>query len=109
MRIFKYPSPTIEKPKRPERPPVPALEWIRDISGKTARTTVIGSHQILIENHTGIIDFSDTAVCLDTGSGPITVTGTGLSLTDVRKGTLIIRGHIHQVCLPCEGGMTDEE
>ena len=108
MRIFKYPSNRNLKHRRPARPPVPALEWVRDISGKAARTTAIGSRQLLVENHTGILDFSDTSVSLNTGCGPIVISGDGLSLSDVRMGTLIVRGMIRQVQLPCEGSLKDE-
>lgn len=109
MRIFKYPSDHNFKPRHISRPPVPALEWIRDISGKAARATAIGNRQLLVENHSGIIDFSDTSVSLNTGCGPLTVNGRNLFLTDVRMGVLIVRGEIHQVLFSCEGGLKDEK
>jgi len=108
MRIFKYPSNRTQNSRRTLRPPVPAIEWVREVSGKYARATAIGNRQLLVENHTGIIGFSDSSVSLDTCGGPITVNGSSLSLTDVRKGTLIVRGEIRQVLLPCEGSLKDE-
>ena len=108
MRVFRYPLRLSAKKRRPVKMSAPAIEWVRDISGRSARTTAIGSRRLLVENHTGILDFSDTSVILGTGCGPITVNGSRLSLTDVRRGTLIIRGEIRQVLLPCEGRSEDE-
>lgn len=84
--------------------PSEALLWARDLTGSCARVISIGSQRMLIENHTGIIELTDTRICLSTRCGPITVTGCGLSLCDVRQGALIVRGEIHRVDLPPEGG-----
>ena len=81
-----------------------ALLWPRDLSGRCARATAIGSGRLLVENHTGILELTDTRVRLATGDGPITVTGRGLSLCEVRPGALIVKGAIQRVDLPCEGG-----
>ena len=81
-----------------------ALQWTRDLSGGCARTVAIGSHRLLVENHTGIVELTDARVRLATRCGTITVTGSGLSLCDVRQGALIVRGKIRQVELPPEGG-----
>ena len=92
------------KPQRPAHPPVPALEWISDISGRAARATAIGNHRILIENHRGILDFSGESVRLATSGGPLSVIGQDLSLSEVRENALIIHGRIRQVNLPEDGG-----
>lgn len=92
------------KPQKPVHPAVPALEWLSDVSGRAARATAIGSRRILIENHTGIQDFTDEEVRLCTASGPLCVRGSGLTLCEVRPGALIVHGCIRQVDLPQEGG-----
>ena len=81
-----------------------ALEWPRDLSGRCARATAIGSNRLLVENYTGILELTDVRVRLSTGSGPITVTGRGLQLCDARRGALIITGRLERVELPCTGG-----
>ena len=94
-------------PRRPvfrSRTGPDALEWPRDLTGQCARTTAIGSNRLLVENHTGILELTDTRVRLGTGMGPLTVTGRGLSLCQARPGALIIRGALEKVELPCEGG-----
>ena len=81
-----------------------ALAWTRDISGRCARTVAIGSHRLLVENHTGILELTPERVVLDTRCGAITVTGRDLALCDARRGALIVRGCIERVALPPEGG-----
>ena len=90
---------------RNRRGPGPgALEWPRDLSGRCARATAIGSNRLLVENYTGLLELTDARVRLSTGGGPITVTGSGLQLCDVRRGALIITGRLERVELPCRGG-----
>lgn len=91
------------KPRKPSHPNMPALEWISDVSGRAARATAVGSRRILIENHTGIVDFSDNLVRLSTPNGPLCVHGRDLSLCEVRPNALIVHGCIRQVDLPEEG------
>lgn len=90
------------KPHSPSHPGVPALEWISDVSGRAARTTAIGCRRVLIENHTGILDFTDERVRLSTPSGDMCVHGADLSLMEVRPGALMVHGSIRRVDLPEE-------
>ena len=90
-------------------PDAPALEWLQDMSGRCPRATAIGSHSLLVENHTGILDFTASRVLLDTRSGALCVTGEGLCLRDVRPGALIVDGRIHSLQLPCRGGDAPDE
>ena len=92
------------KPQKPQHPPVPALEWVSDVSGRAARATAIGSRRILIENHRGILDFTDEFVRLATANGPLCVRGCDLTLCEVRENALIVHGCIRQVELPDDGG-----
>lgn len=81
-----------------------ALEWPRELAGSCPRTTTIGANRLLVENYTGILELTDCRVRLSTGCGSLTVTGRGLQLCEARVGTLIIRGQLQRVELPCEGG-----
>lgn len=83
----------------------PALEWLRDVSGGSARVTSLGNCALLVENHRGVRSFSDAEILLDSGSGVLAVQGSGLRLEDVRRDALVIRGTIRGVIFPCgEGG-----
>ena len=97
------------RPPKPRRRSLPALEWVEDAAGRCARATVVGSQSLLVENFTGILDFTDDCVRLDTARGPLCVKGGGLSLKDVRPGALIVRGEIARVELPCPGGDAPDE
>lgn len=102
------------KPNTPSKPrhiraELPALEWVRDATGRCARVTAVGGNSLLVENYTGIGDISDCRIRLNTRSGPLCVTGAALSLHDMRPGALIIRGSIRRIELPCEGGDAPDE
>ena len=94
---------------RHSRPLPPVPEWLEDASGQCARATAIGSRSLLVENHTGILGFSDRDIRLATRSGPLCVRGVCLALRDVRPGTLTIFGEIHSIDLPCPGGEAPDE
>ncbi len=97
------------RPSRAPRRSLPALEWVEDAAGRCARATAIGSRSLLVENHTGILHFSRDCVRLDTAKGPLCVRGSDLFLADMRPGTLIVRGSIARVELPCAGGDAPDE
>ena len=81
-----------------------ALVWPDDLTGRCARVTAIGSGRLLIENHTGLLELTDTRVRLNTGMGPLTITGEGLRLCEARPRAMIVSGVIKRVDLPCQGG-----
>lgn len=97
------------RPPKHRRHDLPALEWAEDMTGRCPRITAVGSRSLLVENHTGIIAFSDSRVLLDSRAGTLRVEGRGLALDCVRDGALILRGEIRRVELPCEGGDPPDE
>ena len=78
-----------------------ALEWLSDLSGKTARITSVGSNRLLVENHRGILLYESGRIQLATRCGCIEISGETLSLCEVRTDALIVRGNIRHVELPC--------
>lgn len=80
---------------------VPALEWLCDLSGKTARITSIGNRKLLVENHCGVRKFTESNVILATRCGFIDVQGSSLTLNEVRRDALVIHGSIANIKLPC--------
>lgn len=91
------------------RPYPPALEWAEDITGRCPRITAVGGHSLLVENHTGIAEFTDTRVVLCSRAGAICALGDGLTLGCARAGAVVIRGDIRRVELPCRGGDAPDE
>lgn len=102
---------TAQRAARPTRRryELPALEWAEDAAGLCPRVTTIGSDSLLVENHTGLLSFTASRILLNSRSGPLCVTGNGLSLGCVRSGALIVRGEIRRVELPCRGGDAPDE
>lgn len=93
----------------PRRSPIPktrpgALAWGEDLLGHCARVTAIGCHRLLVENHTGLLLLTETEIQLNTGRGPLSITGHGLTLCEARPRAMIVRGDIRRIDLPREGG-----
>lgn len=86
----------------------PAPDWLCDLSGKTARITSVGNQSLLVENHRGLLCFTDSRVRLSTACGEAEIIGSNLELRDVRRDTLVIHGRIRDVKLPDEGANADE-
>ena len=86
----------------------PALDWLCDLSGKTARITTLGNRSLLVENHRGVQVFTAERILLSTACGEVEVIGSGLTLGDVRRDALIIRGSIQDVKLPGREAQPDE-
>lgn len=91
----------MKAPRHRHTPGIPALEWLNDLSGGTARITSIGSRRLLVENHCGICVFTKERIVLATRCGCLEVNGAGLSLREVRRDALVICGSIQNVQLPC--------
>lgn len=79
----------------------PALDWICDLSGKTARITSMGNRSLLVENHCGVREFAKERIVVATHCGCLEVDGDSLSLSEVRPGALVICGSLRHVKLPC--------
>lgn len=81
-----------------------ALTWPEDLLGRCARITAIGCHRLLVENHTGLLCLTETEIRLNTGCGPLSISGEGLTLCDARPRAMIVKGRIRRIDLPLEGG-----
>ena len=86
--------------RRAERPVLEALSLPEDASGQAVRVTALGSARLLVENHLGLAELTDTRVRLATRQGMLAVSGEGLRLTDVRPGALCVTGGIRVIELP---------
>lgn len=79
----------------------PALDWLCDLSGRTARVTSMGNRKLLVENHRGVLEFREDCVILATGCGELLVEGEGLYLAELRRDALVISGDVRRVVFPC--------
>ena len=85
---------------------IPALAWF-DYAAAMPRATLDGRSRALIENHTGIIEYSCERLRLGSKLGEIVITGSDISLSQVRRSSMIVTGRIDSVCMPegadCDG------
>lgn len=60
---------------------------------------IAGDRRVLIENHSGVIQYTGEKICVKVGYGSIAVLGCGLHLQQMTKARLIISGRIDSVLL----------
>lgn len=80
----------------------PAMEWLEEAAGALPRLMLAGGRRAMVENHTGILEFSPTCVRLMTRQGVLAIRGTSLLLTQIRPDALTVRGEIQAIELPPE-------
>ena len=86
--------------RRAKRPVLEALALPEDAAGGAVRLTALGSERLLVENHLGLAELTETRVRLVTPEGMLAVSGEGLRLVDVRPGALCVSGGIRVIELP---------
>lgn len=73
------------------------LEWLdlpQDIDPAVFRVTVLGMRRLVVENHTGILQYSAACVRLLTASGVMRIEGEELQLRELAAGRLVVEGDI---------------
>jgi sporulation protein YqfC len=98
---------TRKAPGRGLRPAFPAMEWLEEAAGALPRMMLAGGRRAMIENHTGILEFSPTCVRLMTRQGILVIRGSGLLLTQIRPDALTVRGEIQSIDLPVRSAGED--
>ncbi|QZY56550.1 sporulation protein YqfC [Crassaminicella profunda] len=73
------------------------LELPKDIMLDLPRITLLGKLQLYIENHKGIIEYSDTRIRVNTKSGVIRITGRELSIKTIVTEEIIICGQVENI------------
>ncbi len=76
---------------------VDALDVSADLVFDVPRLTLIGSLQLVVENHHGLLAFAPTRVVIGTRDGCIVVEGSDLDLAAVREGEIVVRGCVTRV------------
>ncbi len=89
---------------KPLRPAFPALEWLDEASGQLPRILLAGGRRAMIENHTGVLEFTEHSIRLMTRQGILTINGHNLLLSEVRPDALTVRGDIAEIQLPAPKG-----
>lgn len=79
------------------------LELPKELILNTPRMTMVGNKDIMIENHKGIMEFGCDRIRVNTGSGIIKITGSGLIIKEITSEDIIISGCIDSIEFPNVG------
>lgn len=64
---------------------------------------ILDDYRVLIENHLGIVEYSDGRITIKRHNGSISVIGTGLQVSEISKEKVVIVGKILGLAL-MDGG-----
>ncbi|MDI9475478.1 MAG: sporulation protein YqfC [Natronincolaceae bacterium] len=73
------------------------LELPKDIILDLPKIIMIGNLQIYVENHKGILEYTDNRIRINTKSGILCIMGKNLMLKNIVIEEIIIVGEINQV------------
>ena len=75
------------------------LDLPAEVVAGAPKVTVTGASRVLVENHRGLLAYSDTEVAVDGGSTRVLVRGDGLLLRAMDREMLLVTGTITGVDL----------
>lgn len=73
------------------------LDLPKDITMEMPRITMIGQYQMYIENHRGVLHFSDKELRLLLTKGQLLIKGKDLVIRAILPEEVLVEGIIHQV------------
>lgn len=73
------------------------LDLPKDITMEMPRITMIGQYQMYIENHRGVLQFSDKELRLLLTKGQLLIKGNNLVIRAILPEEVLVEGIIHQV------------
>lgn len=74
-----------------------ALELPKDLILDVAKVTLIGSNNITVENHKGILEYNEDQIRVNTCSGVLVITGSKLNIKSILQEEITITGEINSV------------
>lgn len=81
--------------------PLQELAAKLDIPGEAmpggVKLTVVDMHRVLVENHRGIMSYSEEYIVIATARGNIALRGNGMKLDAMHSGDILITGRIASV------------
>ncbi|MBQ1235545.1 MAG: YabP/YqfC family sporulation protein [Oscillospiraceae bacterium] len=63
----------------------------------TGSVSIVGGRQALVEDHRGILEYSEERIVLALKRGKLSLTGSDLQLQAMNRGELLITGRIQNV------------
>lgn len=73
------------------------FELPKEVTLNMPKINLIGSNQMLIENHRGIIEYSPNLIRVNSTVGVIRVQGVGLNLRNIAADDIMINGTIKSI------------
>lgn len=73
------------------------LEMPKDIVLDLPKLTMLGNVQLVLENHRGIIEYSETVLRVKVGNGELELGGQNLVLKTILPEELVVEGRINQL------------
>ncbi|MFD2116124.1 sporulation protein YqfC [Paenibacillus yanchengensis] len=73
------------------------LDMPQDVVYDLPRVTVIGDRQLYIENHRGVIHFSDEVLQIALNSGQLEISGEALVIRTIWTDEVFVEGVIHNI------------
>lgn len=74
-----------------------AFELPKDIVLDVSKVIIIGTGQVTIENHKGIIEYSEELIRVNTGSGIMKLSGRNLIIKYIFQEEITITGEIQSI------------
>lgn len=82
------------------------LEMPQEVTTGEPKITMMGFHEILIENYKGILEYEDYFIKINTHIGAININGFHLNLNQLTEDDIMVTGQIESVHFD---NITDEE
>ena len=73
------------------------LEMPRELDDRESKITIISFDEILIENYKGILEYEEFFIKVDTEIGMVNINGYKLTLEQVTKDDIVIKGTIKSI------------
>ncbi|MEW6724523.1 MAG: sporulation protein YqfC [Bacillota bacterium] len=73
------------------------FELPKDVLLDLPRLTIIGTLQLVVENHRGLIEYTPARVRISLGAAELVVTGTDLVISSAYEEEIMILGHLGSV------------
>lgn len=71
-----------------------ALDLPKEVVLNIPKITMVGNGSLVIENYKGVMEYEDNRIRINTGSGVIKITGSGLSIKVITSETVLVDGAV---------------
>lgn len=76
---------------------ISAMDLPKDVVQGMSILTILGNHEICVENYRGIIEYTDTLIRIQTKEKQIKVQGNRLQIEYYTNDEMKIKGYIHSI------------